>query len=227
MDRFADAGYEVACHGLHQFNGVAVASRIGLSDVVETFPGQPAFGKPGAEAIVEARAIGAMCGGVRVWSIYVPNGRALGDPHYSYKLEFLRALANAGTAWSASEPVALVGDWNVAPLDVDVWSMETPEVATHVAPDARAALAAIEDAGFEELTRRFQPEDHTYTFWDYQRLRFPRGEGMRIDFVYASPSLAARALSTNIVRDERKGSGASDHAPIVVDFRGSAGSVVP
>lgn len=226
-DRFAAAGYEVACHGLHQFNGVAVASRLGLADVAESFPGQPAFGKPGAEAVVEARAIGATCGGVRVWSVYVPNGRALGDPHYAYKLDFLSALASAGAAWSSTEAVALVGDWNVAPLDVDVWSLDAPEVATHVAPDARGALAAITGAGFEELSRRFQPEPHTYTFWDYQQLRFPRGEGMRIDFVFTSPTLAARARSAVIDRDERKGSGASDHAPIVVDFADSAGSVVP
>ena len=227
LDRFTAAGYEVACHGLHQYNGVAVASRIGLSDITESFPGQPTFGKPGTEAVVEARAIGATCGGVRVWSIYVPNGRALGDPHFEYKLDFLRALASAAAAWSSKEAVALVGDWNVAPLDVDVWSREAPEVATHVAPEARGALAAITAAGFEELSRRFQPEPHTYTFWDYQQLRFPRGEGMRIDFVFASPTLGERALSAIINRDERKGAGASDHAPIVVDFADSAGSVVP
>jgi exodeoxyribonuclease-3 len=226
-DRFAASGYEVACHGLNQYNGVAVVSRIGLSDITESFPGQPTFGKPGIEAVVEARAIGATCVGMRVWSVYVPNGRALGDPHYAYKLDFLRALASAGAAWSSTGPVALVGDWNVAPLDVDVWSLDAPEVATHVAPDAREALAAITGVGFEELSRRFRPEPHTYTFWDYQQLRFPRGEGMRIDFVFASPSLAARALSVVIDRDERKGSGASDHAPIVVDFEDSPGSVVP
>jgi exodeoxyribonuclease-3 len=226
MDGFAAAGYEVACHGLHQFNGVAIASRIGLADIAESFPGQPSFGKPGDEHLLEARAIGATCNGVRVWSIYVPNGRALDDPHFAYKLEFLGALARAATAWSPMGPVALVGDWNVAPLDTDIWSLDAPEAATHVAPEARDALAALERSGFEELSRRFLPDPHTYTFWDYQQLRFPRGEGMRIDFAFASPALALLARSAVIDRTERKGAGASDHAPIIVDFDDALGSVV-
>lgn len=226
-DRFIAAGYEVACHGLHQFNGVAIASRIGLADVAESFPGQPSFGKPGEEKVIEARAIGATCGGVRLWSIYVPNGRALDDPHFAYKLEFLRALADAAKAWSLAGPVALVGDWNVAPLDSDIWSLDVPEAATHVAPAAREALAAIGRSGFEELSRHFLPDANTYTFWDYQQLRFPRGEGMRIDFAFASPTLASVAQSATIDRAERKGAGASDHAPVIVDFTDAPGSVVP
>lgn len=226
-ERFTAAGYEVASHGLHQYNGVAIASRVGLADVAESFPGQPSFAKAGEEGVVEARALGAMCGDVRVWSVYVPNGRTLDDPHYAYKLEFLRALARAAGSWASEGPVALVGDWNVAPLDTDVWSLDAPEAATHVARDAREALAAIERAGLEELSRRFLPEPHTYTFWDYQQLRFPRGEGMRIDFAYASPALASRAHAAAIDRAERKGAGASDHAPVMVDFVDAPGSVVP
>jgi exodeoxyribonuclease-3 len=226
-ERFAAAGYEVACHGLHQFNGVAIASRVGLADIAESFPDQPSFGKAGDEAAVEARALGATCDGVRVWSIYVPNGRTLDDPHYAYKLEFLRALARAAGPWASEGPVALVGDWNVAPLDTDIWSLDAPEAATHVATDAREALAAIERAGLKELSRRFLPEPHTYTFWDYQQLRFPRGEGMRIDFAFASPALASRARAAVIDRAERKGAGASDHAPVMVDFADAPGSVVP
>src|SRR5690554_4162337 len=111
---FEEAGYEVAIHGLNQWNGVAIASRVGLADVETSFPHQPAFGKPGQDAIVEARAIGATAGGVRVWSLYVPNGRGLADPHYAYKLEFLRNLREAAAGWT-DQAVALAGDWNVAP----------------------------------------------------------------------------------------------------------------
>lgn len=216
---FEDAGYEVATHGLNQWNGVAIASRVGLTDVTTEFPGQPAFGKGDVDPVVEARAMGATCGGVRVWSLYVPNGRGLQDPHYTYKLEFLRQLRTAAADWSDT-PTALMGDWNVAPLDTDIWDEGDPEAATHVTADARVAFHAFEDAGYTELSRQFIPGERTYTFWDYKQLRFPRGEGMRIDFVYASPALAQRARGATIVRDERKGKGASDHVPVVVDLDG-------
>jgi exodeoxyribonuclease-3 len=225
IEAFASAGYDVACHGLHQFNGVAIASRVGLDDATIGFPDQPSFGKTGEEAVVEARAIGATCDGVRVWSVYVPNGRALDDPHYPYKLAFLEALSVAAASWS-TDPVAIVGDWNVAPLDEDVWDPGFADLATHVSPDVRRALATMTGVGYAELTRRFLPAPQTYTYWDYQRLRFPRNEGMRIDYVYASPPLAARAMAATIHRDERKGKGASDHVPVVVDFDPPAGTVV-
>lgn len=212
-----EAGYEVVSHGLGQWNGVAIASRVGISDVETVFPGQPAFGKPGEEPLVEARALGATCDGVRVWSLYVPNGRGLADPHYAYKLEFLHQLRNAATSW-AGMPTALVGDFNVAPFPGDIWNEDDPEAATHVTPEARAAFAKFADAGYEELSRRFFPDEATYTFWDYKQLRFPRNEGMRIDFVWASEPLAARATEAKIHRDERKGKGASDHVPVVVVF---------
>lgn len=214
---FEERGYEVAINGLNQWNGVAIASRVGLDDVEHAFPAQPAFGKPGQEEIVEARALGATAGGVRVWSLYVPNGRGLGDPHYAYKLDFLARLRDASAQW-ADVPTALVGDFNVAPLPTDIWSEEDSEAETHVTPEARDAFAALGDHGFEELSRRFLPAERTYTFWDYKQLRFPKGEGMRIDFVYASAPLASRATACEIVRDERKGKGASDHVPVVVDF---------
>lgn len=225
-EAFTAAGYTVACHGLHQFNGVAIASRVGLDEVAVGFPGQPSFGKPGEEPVVEARALGATCDGVRVWSVYVPNGRALDDPHYPYKIAFLETLATAASAWAASAPTAIVGDWNVAPLDGDVWDAGLPELATHVASDVRDALGLLAGAGYEEVTRRFLPDAATYTYWDYQRLRFPRNEGMRIDFVYASDALASRAVGATIHRDDRKGQGASDHVPVVVDFDAAAGTVV-
>ena len=217
LQAFTDAGYEVAIHGLNQWNGVAIASRVGLEDVQDHFPTQPGFGKPGQDVVVEARALGATCGGVRVWSLYVPNGRGLEDPHYAYKLSFLDELRAAAQTWSDT-PTALVGDFNVAPRTEDIWSETDSDAVTHVTPAARAAFHAFEEAGYEELSRRYLPEPGTYTFWDYKQLRFPKGEGLRIDFVYASESLAARAVDVKIVRDERKGKGASDHVPVVLDI---------
>lgn len=214
---FEAAGYELAIHGLNQWNGVAIASRVGLAEVETQFTGQPAFGKADQDAVVEARALGALCGGVRVWSLYVPNGRGLADPHYTYKLGFLAALRDVAAA-SAGEPTALMGDFNVAPRTEDIWSETDSEAETHVTPEAREAFRAFEDVGYEELSRRFLPAPNTYTFWDYKQLRFPKGEGMRIDFVYASASLAARATGAAIMRDERKGKGASDHVPVVIDI---------
>ncbi|MGC4174190.1 exodeoxyribonuclease III [Demequina sp.] len=213
---FEALGYEVAAHGLNQWNGVAIASRVGLSEVQTEFAGQPGFAKTGDPAL-EARAIGALCGDTRVWSVYVPNGRALADPHYAYKLSFLAELRQAAFAW-ADAPAIIAGDFNVAPLTTDIWSETDASAETHVTPESREAFHALESAGYEELSRRFIPEPNTYTFWDYQQLRFPRGEGMRIDFVYASAVAAARATGVVIDREERKGQGASDHVPVIVDF---------
>lgn len=215
---FEAAGYEVACAGVNQWNGVAVLSRVGLDDVATSFPGQPAFGDP---ARVEARALGATCAGVRVWSLYVPHGREVGDPHYSYKLRWLDALREQAQGWLVDDPaaqVALVGDWNVAPLDTDVWDVAYFAGKTHVTPAERDAFAAFGAAGYTEVTREAVPAEHTYTYWDYQRLRFPRNQGMRIDFAHLSPAARARVQGVVIDRDERKGTGASDHVPVIVDL---------
>jgi len=226
LDAFESAGYRVASHGLDQWNGVAIASRVGLSEVETTFPGQPAFGKAGADAVVEARAIGATCEGIKLWSVYVPHGRSLDDPHFAYKLSFLDALCLSAATWASSgDSVAIVGDWNVIPLDTDVWDASGPELSTHVAPKVRAAFSAFEDAGYDELSRRFLPEPGRYTYWDYQQLRFPKNEGMRIDFVLASGTLTPRAVGAIIDRGERKGAGPSDHVPVIVDFLDDPGSV--
>lgn len=211
---FEAAGYEVACHGLDQWNGVAIVSRVGIADVQRGFPEQPPWGDPPR---VEARAIGATCAGVRLWSVYVPNGRTVADPHYDYKLRWLAALRDQAAQWAAAgEPLALMGDWNVAPLDEDVWDMAVFDGATHVSPPERAAFAAFADAGLVEITRQLAPGK--YTYWDYQRLRFPRNEGMRIDFAWTTPALAERVESVWIDRDERKGKGASDHVPVVLEL---------
>ena len=178
----------------------------------------PSWGEPPAP---EARAIGATCAGVRVWSVYVPNGRALDDPHMAYKLEWLDRLAAAGRAWLAEDPqaqIVIMGDWNVAPSDEDVWSMEFYADKSHVSPGERAGFRGVVDAGYADLVRPHAPGPGVYTYWDYQQLRFPKKQGMRIDFALGSPALAARVAGAAIDREERKGKGASDHAPVVIEL---------
>ncbi len=216
---FEALGYEVAHIGLNQWNGVAIASRVGLAEITVGFPGMPSWGEPPAP---EARAIGATCAGVRIWSVYVPNGRALDDPHMAYKLEWLDRLAAAGRAWLAEDPqaqIVIMGDWNVAPADEDVWSMEFYADKSHVSPGERAGFRGVVDAGYADLVRPHAPGPGVYTYWDYQQLRFPKKQGMRIDFALGSPALAARVAGAAIDREERKGKGASDHAPVVIELR--------
>ncbi|WP_116115220.1 exodeoxyribonuclease III [Austwickia chelonae] len=216
---FEDAGYAVACHGLNQWNGVALISRVGIEDVQIGFPGMPAWGEP--EAVAEARALGALCGGVRVWSLYIPNGRGLDHPHYRYKLDWLAALRRAGQSWlveDAEAQIVLSGDWNVAPTDEDVWDPEFFRDKTHTSLPEREAFTGMVDAGFADVVRPHCPGPGVYTYWDYTQLRFPKRQGMRIDFALASPAVQARASGAFIDRDERKGKGASDHAPVVVDL---------
>ncbi|WP_029289189.1 exodeoxyribonuclease III [Cellulomonas sp. HZM] len=215
-EAFEALGYEVAHVGYSQWNGVAIVSRIGIEDAEIGFPGMPTWGDPAA---AEARAIGATCGGVRVWSLYVPNGREIDDPHYAYKLDWLARLRDAAAGWleaDAQAQVAMVGDWNIAPLDTDVWDVGFFAGRTHVTPAERDAFTAIADAGYTEVSRVHLPAEHTYTYWDYQQLRFPKNMGMRIDLTYASPALAERVTGVKIERDERKGKQPSDHVPVVL-----------
>ncbi|WP_404385571.1 exodeoxyribonuclease III [Knoellia locipacati] len=214
FERFADLGYAVAHHGLNQWNGVAIASRVGLDDVSRGFPDLPHWGEP---AVEEARAIGATCNGIRLWSLYVPNGRHITDPHMQYKLAWLDTLRVQTAAWAAEEvPFALMGDWNIAPQDDDVWSMEYYLDKSHVSPSERAAFQAVLDAGVSDVVRP-HTEPGTFTYWDYQRLAFQKRRGMRIDFILASDPLARRVQGAAIDREERKGQGASDHAPVVIE----------
>ncbi len=206
-------GYETAVAGTNQWNGVAVASRVGLDDVQVGFPDMPAWGDPLAP---ESRALGVTCDGVRVWSLYVPNGRKVGDPHYEYKLDWLARLRTAASTW-LDVPTALVGDWNVAPHDDDVFDVAAFATSTHVTPAEREAFGAFVDDGYADVVRPHTPGPGVYTYWDYYRQRFERNRGMRIDFVLASPPLAARVTGASIDRDERAGKGASDHAPVLVD----------
>jgi exodeoxyribonuclease III len=211
-------GYEVATLGHSQWNGVAIVSRVGIEEVQHGFEGMPAYGDPLA---AEARAIGATCGGVRVWSLYVPNGRSIGDPHLDYKLAWLKALRATAAGWLEEEPdrqVALTGDWNIAPLDEDVFDISRFATSTHVTPPERAAFQAVVDAGYADVVRPHQPGPDVFTYWDYYRQRFERNRGMRLDFILASPALAKRVTGALIDREERAGQGASDHAPVIVDL---------
>lgn len=214
---FEGTGYAVAHAGLNQWNGVAILSRVGLDDIQVGFAGMPEWGDP---LTAEARAISAVCGGVRVWSLYVPNGRGLGDPHMDYKLDWLERLRQAGAGWLEQDPqaqVALMGDWNIAPQDDDVWSMAYYEDKSHVSPAERAAFTGVVDAGYIDVVRPHVPPE-AFTYWDYTQLRFPKKQGMRIDFALGSPALVDRVTGASIDREERKGKGASDHAPVIVDL---------
>lgn len=212
------AGYELAQVGYNQWNGVAVISRVGIEDVQIGFKDMPGYGDP---VVPEARALGVTCGGVRVWSLYVPNGREVGHPHYDYKLDWLEKLRVDAVRWLQEDPqaqIALTGDWNVAPTDADVWDPSLFEGKTHVSEPERAAFQGIVDAGYADVVRPHTAEPRTYTYWDYTQLRFPKKQGMRIDFALCSPALAARVTGASIDREERKGKGASDHAPVIVDL---------
>lgn len=207
-------GYEVAAAGYSQWNGVAIISRVGLDDVQVGFEGMPGFGDPVA---AEARAIGATCGGVQVWSLYVPNGRKVDDPHYVYKLDWLARLREAALDWREG-PTALVGDWNIAPRDEDVFDIAQFATSTHVTAPERAAFQAFLDDGYVDVARPHTPGPDVYTYWDYYRQRYERNRGLRIDFVLGSAPFAGRVTGAFIDREERAGTGASDHAPVVVDL---------
>ncbi|WP_010525473.1 exodeoxyribonuclease III [Nesterenkonia sp. F] len=220
---FEQNGYDVAHFGFDQWNGVAIASRVGLRDVERTFADQPAFGKNGKDPVQEARAIAATCGDLRLWSLYVPNGRALDDEHMSYKLDWLATLRGHAASWLQEDPeaqVALAGDWNIAPQDDDVWDIDhfREQGLTHVSEPEREAFRGFLEAGYVDVARPHTPGPGVYTYWDYQQLRFPKKEGMRIDFVLGSPAIERRVENAFIDREERKGKGASDHAPVVVDL---------
>jgi exodeoxyribonuclease-3 len=219
---FEQAGYELEIHGLNQWNGVAFASRLPMTDVVTSFEGMPGFkkGMEGPGQPLEARALGVTVEGLRLWSLYVPNGRALDDPHYAYKLDWLAHLATDARAWLAADPalpLALMGDWNIAPTDADVGDPSlVPGQSTHISAPERAAFAEFEALGLSDVVRPLQPEG--YTYWDYKQLRFPRNEGLRIDFIMGSPAFADLVTAASIHRNERKGDAPSDHVPVLVDL---------
>jgi exodeoxyribonuclease-3 len=209
-DELTDRGYEVAAHGEASWNGVAIVSRAGLGDVVTGLADAPGFPHP------EARAIAATCGGVRIWSIYVPNGRQPGSDHYEYKLEWLRALHDVVAAGPPDTIVA--GDMNIAPTDEDVFDPEAYVGQTHVTPPEREALARLGDLGLRDVVRERWPNERVFSYWDYRAGMFHQDLGMRIDLILAGRPVAERVKAAWIDRQARKGSGPSDHAPVMVDL---------
>jgi exodeoxyribonuclease-3 len=215
-DELRELGYEAAVNADGRWNGVALISRVGLADVVKGLPGGPAY-----EGVQEPRAVSATCGTVRLWSVYVPNGREVGHPHYAYKLQWFEALRAAVAADAAGElPFAVLGDYNVAPADEDVWDLSAFEGQTHVTAPEREALAALRGTGLTDVVPRPLKYDHPFTYWDYRQLGFPKNRGMRIDLVYGNGPFAKAVSDAYVDREERKGKGASDHAPVVVDLDG-------
>jgi exodeoxyribonuclease-3 len=229
---FAMAGYHLAHHGEGRWNGVAIASRVGISDVITNFGDGPVRRSPGTEAIAEAveaeasevsadeaRMISAVCGGVRVVSIYAPNGRALDTPFYRAKLAWFDRLARwLREICDPNEQLAIGGDYNVAPEDADVYDMADYVGATHVSAPERAAVAVLRDWGLVDAYRLHHPEPGKFSWWDYRAGNFHKGLGMRIDHMYVTKPVAARCTAAEIDRDARKGKLPSDHAPVYIDL---------
>jgi exodeoxyribonuclease III len=217
-------GYDVAHHGDGRWNGVALLSRVGLADVARGLPDGPGFPGP------EPRAVAATCAGVRVWSVYVPNGRTPDDPHYAYKLTWLEALGRAVGPHLAG-PAVVAGDFNIAPTDADVYDTAAFVGATHITPPERDALAKISSLGLVDVFRRRWPDERFFTYWDYRGLSFPKNLGMRIDLVLATEDVVARVAAAWVDRAARKGKGTSDHAPVIIDLDeapdGDVGPMVP
>lgn len=208
-------GYDIATWGTGRWNGVALLSRVGLTDVQVGLPDGPAF-----EAAIEPRAIAATCGGVRLWSVYVPNGREIDHPHYAYKLRWLDRLTEVIGAELAARPLmplAVIGDFNIAPTDEDVWDIGVFANATHVSPAERDRLGDLESLGLIDRRPR-SPKGPPFTFWDYRNGAFHRGWGMRIDLIVGNAAFDSLVRDCYVDRDARKGKGASDHAPVVVDL---------
>jgi exodeoxyribonuclease-3 len=222
-DELSQRGYEVALHGEPAWNGVAILSKAGLEDVVPGLPGGPGFPHQ------EARAVAATCGGIRIVSVYVPNGRTPDSEHYRYKLEWLAALRQ--TVAAAGAATIVCGDVNIAPADEDVFDPDAYIGQTHVTPPERAALKELQDVGLHDVVRDRWPDERVFTYWDYRAGMFHQDLGMRIDLVLAGAPVADRVKAAWVDRQARKGKGPSDHAPVIVDLDeapdGDIGPVVP
>jgi exodeoxyribonuclease-3 len=204
-DEIRALGYDVAHSGDGRWNGAAVLSRVGLTDVSLEHVGHP-----------EPRLASAQCGPLHVISVYVPNGRSLGDPHYTYKLAWLKALRERLAAFDPAQPLVVMGDFNVALTDDDVWDIGAFADSTHVTPAERAAMHELLDWGLVDVQARPGKGDRAFTYWDYRAGMFHKDMGMRIDYVLATPAL--RVVDAYVDRESRKGKGPSDHAPVVVDI---------
>jgi exodeoxyribonuclease-3 len=219
----AARGYQAAVHGEGRWNGVAILSKVGLDDVVNGIPDGPGFPHQ------EARAVSATCGGIRICSVYVPNGREPDSDHYQYKLAWLAKLRDMVAAGPADSVVC--GDMNIAPTDADVFDRAAYEGQTHVTPPERAALAQLRSLGLHDVVRDHWPNETVYTYWDYRAGMFHQNLGMRIDLVLATGTVAERVRAAWVDRLARKGTGPSDHAPVIVDLDeapdGDIGPMVP
>lgn len=227
-----EQGYEIAAYGTGRWNGVAILSRVGIEDVRRGLADEPGYQADEPPSLdfaetaqaLEARAIGASCGGVRLWSVYVPNGREVGHPHYAYKLAWLDALTTtARDELTRYERFGVLGDFNIAPTDADVWDRALFTDSTHVTDPERAKLADLDALGLTDVPTRALKYDTPYTYWDYRGGSFHKNMGMRIDLAYLSAPLAAAVGDAWVDREARKGSvksgkGPSDHAPVVVDL---------
>ncbi len=223
-------GYEMAHHGEGRWNGVAILSRVGIDDIVTNFGDGPVRDSSAGAAIAlseddfdpfgEARMVSAVCGGVRVASLYVPNGREVGSPFYEGKLRWFERLSRwLAETRSPDEPLVLAGDFNVTPADIDVWSPTKAHGGTHVSAPERDALARLRAWGLVDTYRTQRPEAGRFSWWDYRAGMFHRNQGMRIDLLYATAPVAARVVWTEIDREARKGPPTpSDHAPVVIDL---------
>jgi exodeoxyribonuclease-3 len=222
-DELAERGYELALNGEATWNGVAILSRVGLDDVLRGIPGGPGFPHP------EARAVAATCDGIRVHSVYVPNGREPGSEHYQYKLEWLAGLRNLVA--DGPDATIVCGDMNIAPTDDDVFDPEAYIGQTHVTPPEREALSELQALGLQDVVRDRWPGERVFTYWDYRAGMFHQDLGMRIDLALAGAPVADRVRAAWVDRKARKGSGPSDHAPVIVDLDeapdGDIGPVVP
>jgi exodeoxyribonuclease-3 len=222
-DELGERGYEAVAHGEASWNGVAILSRVGLDDLVTGLERAPGFPHP------EARAVAATCGGIRVLSVYVPNGRVPDSEHYRYKLAWLAALRE--TVARGPDATIVCGDMNIAPTDDDVFDPAAYIGQTHVTPPERAALAELEALGLHDVVRERWPNERVFTYWDYRAGMFHKDCGMRIDLMLASAPVANRVKAAWVDRHARKGTGPSDHAPVIVDLDaapdGDIGPVVP
>lgn len=209
---FTSLGYESVHHGEGRWNGVAILSKVGIAD---TFAGFDDGGEPDPDA----RVVWATCGGVRVASVYVPNGREVGHDHYRYKLAWLKRLrAHLDAHHSPDEPLVVCGDWNIAPDDRDVWDPAAFEGSTHVTQAERDALSEVKEWGLVDVFRERYSDGGLFSYWDYRNGDFHKKRGMRIDMVLASTSLAKLSRSDLVDRNARKGPKPSDHAPVLAWF---------
>lgn len=215
FDELRDLGYEVAHHGVDHWNGVAIVSRVGLHDVVRGFETAPEFDEP--------RLIAATCDGVRLWSVYVPNGRSVDDPHFAYKLRWLDQLAaelhGAGTVHTDA---LVIGDFNIGPADIDFYDPARWRGKKHATPEERSRIELLIELGFVDVARTHHPGKPMFTWWNYVGTQFAKDKGLRIDLALATPSVAERVTDVWVDRHARDPlvvhpAKPSDHAPLIVD----------